>query len=112
MEKQEIGDCSAFQFVMGFEIDPKGVLWLPDNGYVAGSSTSCPPKMVHLNSKTNQIVKVGNMLHMAKFTRKKIVGICFHLLNSVSILFNLYEIKRGYSMVPDCAHGQNKNIRG
>ena len=74
---------------MGFEIDPKGVLWLPDNGYVEGSPIKCPPKMVHLNSKTNQIIKVGNMSHLSRFTRKKIVVVSFHLLNAVSIVFNL-----------------------
>ena len=58
LKHQEVGNCDAFQFVMGFDIDPQGILWLPDNGYVNGYSNICPPKIFHLDCKTHKVVKV------------------------------------------------------
>ena len=52
-DMQKIGDCKAFQFVQGIEIDPLGRMWVLDSGRSATltleSKASCPPRLVILD---------------------------------------------------------------
>lgn len=80
LKHQKFGDCGAFQFIMGFEIDNKGILWLPDNGWFYGSRKKpCLPKMIHLDSKTNKIKKVY------KFPRRVVERGQSSLLNDIVV---------------------------
>ncbi|XP_071448644.1 protein yellow-like [Hetaerina americana] len=59
-EMQEIGNCSAFQFVQSMEIDPLGRMWALDVGrrniFTDTPDNSCPPKLVLLDLKQDNRV--------------------------------------------------------
>jgi len=58
-EMQQIGKCSAFQFVQSMEIDPNGWMWMPDNGYVGNTrSPLCPPKIIVFDTNQDKVIKV------------------------------------------------------
>ncbi|XP_071448647.1 major royal jelly protein 1-like [Hetaerina americana] len=52
-EMQEVGNCSALQFVQSMEIDPLGRMWVLDVGrrniFSGSPDNSCPPKLVLLD---------------------------------------------------------------
>ena len=59
---QKIGKCSSFQFIQSMEIDRDGLMWMPDNGYVGSTRNPlCPPKMLIMDLKNNQLIKVCNV---------------------------------------------------
>nr|BDD85307.1 yellow-x2 protein [Ischnura senegalensis] len=65
-EMQEVGNCSAIQFVQSMEIDPLGRMWVLDVGrrnfFTPTPDNSCPPKLVLLDLKEG-----GRVLHTFVF---------------------------------------------
>lgn len=62
---QKLGDCSAFQLVHSMEIDPKGRMWVLDNGQPTTYrelKTSCPARLVILDLEDN-----GKILRIYEF---------------------------------------------
>ncbi|XP_071448645.1 major royal jelly protein 1-like [Hetaerina americana] len=59
-EMQEIGNCSAIQFVQSMEIDPLGRMWVLDAGrrnfFTNTPDTHCPPRLVLLDVKQDNRV--------------------------------------------------------
>ncbi|XP_012254694.2 major royal jelly protein 3-like [Athalia rosae] len=59
-EMQTLGDCDAFQFVQAVEIDPRGRMWVLDNGRTNTMGLTpvakCPPRLVILDLKNNGAV--------------------------------------------------------
>ena len=60
-ELNELGNCSAFQYVQSMEIDQHDRMWVVDVGRVnileeSSSENTCPPKLVLINLKTNEIL--------------------------------------------------------
>lgn len=60
----QIGNCSALQYVQSMEIDPNtGYMWIIDTGRVNTRETSstrqnlCPPKLVILDLKTSEVMR-------------------------------------------------------
>ncbi|XP_018335170.1 major royal jelly protein 1-like [Agrilus planipennis] len=64
---QEEGNCDAFQSVVDIYLDPFENLWVLDTGIVNTLDQPvkrCPPKIVGINMKTGQIIKV---IDLSKF---------------------------------------------
>ncbi|XP_071448646.1 protein yellow-like [Hetaerina americana] len=65
-EMQEVGNCSAIQFVQSMEIDPLGRMWVLDVGrrnfFTDTPDNRCPPKLVLLDLKQD-----NRMLHTFVF---------------------------------------------
>lgn len=57
-EANEIGNCSALQFVQNIEIDRNGLMWILDNGRVgtltSRPDTKCPPSLVLIDLKSGK----------------------------------------------------------
>ena len=55
-----IGNCSALQYLQSMEIDNDGIMWALDVGLVntigGPTSTTCPPKMVFIDTQTGDTV--------------------------------------------------------
>lgn len=64
----EVGNCSALQFVQGIAIDTDGIMWVIDSGRVdtlsLGSTRqiNCQPKLLLLDLKRN-----GSIIHRYHF---------------------------------------------
>ncbi|KAL4224981.1 hypothetical protein ACF0H5_015676 [Mactra antiquata] len=63
-DMNKIGNCNAFQYVQSMEIDPNtGYMWIIDLGRinirdpVSKPLNLCPPKLIILDLRTNQIVR-------------------------------------------------------
>ena len=56
----EVGNCSALQYLQSMEIGNDGIMWALDVGLVntigGPVSTVCPPKMVFIDTRTAEIV--------------------------------------------------------
>ena len=60
LEMNKLGDCNAFQYVQGFEIDPKEeVMWLADIGREFGKPSQCAPKLLLLHIPSRRVLKVS-----------------------------------------------------
>lgn len=60
-EMQEVGDCSALQYVQSMEIDPNtGYMWIIDNGRTNTMESTpqnlCPPKLIIWDIEKNREV--------------------------------------------------------
>ncbi|CAG0881319.1 unnamed protein product [Darwinula stevensoni] len=70
-EMQEIGNCSALQFIQSMEIDPMGRMWILDAGNAVNHSqgrnhplrASCPSKLVVWDLMENRSVHVHEFHH-------------------------------------------------
>lgn len=61
---QEEGNCKALQSVVDMVVDPMDVLWLLDAGIVNTLEQPvlrCPPKIVGVNAKTGEVMKVVDL---------------------------------------------------
>ncbi|CAL8147985.1 unnamed protein product [Orchesella dallaii] len=61
-EFQEVGNCSALQFIMSMEIDQFGRMWVIDAGRINiltdNPDNRCPPKLLLIDLNTDKVLKV------------------------------------------------------
>ncbi|EEB11025.1 major royal jelly protein 4 precursor, putative [Pediculus humanus corporis] len=67
-EMQEIGNCSALQFVQSMEIDTEGRMWIIDTGRInlmsgSGQDSRCPPKLDFLEITIHRLL---SEIHLTK----------------------------------------------
>ncbi|CAL8145841.1 unnamed protein product [Orchesella dallaii] len=59
-EFQELGNCTAIQYVQSMEIDQFGRMWVVDVGRVntfTNPDNSCPPKLLLIDLATDEVIK-------------------------------------------------------